>query len=337
MTTAYTHGGDLERAASKAGVTPDRILDFSANINPMGLPARASERLAREATDPKNWTCYPVPELSELRLAISGYVDVAPECIVIGGGADALIHCTVRAFAPRRCVLPIPAFSEYERAVQAMGWQASSDLLVLNNPHNPTGACESRSKTLQRIREARDAGTSVLVDEAFIDYVPEASITRDAVNESGVVAIRSLTKFFGCPGLRVGYAVASPGTVALLKAQLPPWPVTTLAANALAEALRDVDYRRETLERNAQARESLADSLASLGCHVFPAAANFLLIRLPAQVVASQLYDQLLSEHGILTRKCDSFVGLEPDRYLRVAVRSQSDNARLLSAFRVCL
>jgi threonine-phosphate decarboxylase len=333
LTTVYTHGGDVERAAREAGIAPECILDFSANINPMGLPPRARERLARDAADPNAWARYPDPELRELRSAISQYVEVARECIVIGGGADSLIHCTVRAFAPRRCVLPIPAFSEYERAWRAAGCGPSGDLCILNNPHNPTGACEPRSAMLQRIREARDSGASVLVDEAFVDYIPEASITRDAVEENGVVAIRSLTKFFGCPGLRVGYAVASPETAALLKAQLPPWPVTILAAGALAEALRDVDYRRETLERNARARACLAAALAALGCHVCPCAANFLLVRLPAVLPASELYDRLLHAHGILVRKCDSFSGLERDRYLRIAVRDESDNARLLAAF----
>ena len=97
---------------------------------------------------------------------------------------------------------------------------------------------------------ARASGCSVLADEAFIDYIPDAAVTRDAAARPGVIAIRSLTKFLGCPGLRVGYAVAAPETMRSLTAQLPAWPVTTLALNALAEALEDTEFARQTIETN---------------------------------------------------------------------------------------
>jgi threonine-phosphate decarboxylase len=344
MSAAHTHGGDIQRAAREVGVPAHDILDFSANVNPAGLPQRARERLAREATDPLAWSRYPDPELSELRHAVSRYTGVPPASIVIGAGADSLIHAAVRALAPGRCLIPVPAFSEYQRAARAFGCPSvqipldsdakalAGDLLFLNNPHNPTGAYVHRSDMLGRISVALASGAMVLVDEAFIDYTPSASITTDCTLRDGIICIRSLTKFFGCPGLRAGYAVAAPQTAASLQAQLPPWPVTTLAANALAEALADTAYIQDTLERNARARSRLESALAADGIQALPSAANFLLVRLPVELAASSIRDRLLREHAVLVRECNSFAGLEHDRYLRIAVRSEDENARLILA-----
>jgi threonine-phosphate decarboxylase len=185
---------------------------------------------------------------------------------------------------------------------------------------------------LDRVANAQSFGAAVLVDEAFIDYTPGDAITHEAATQTGVVAIRSLTKFFGCPGLRVGYAVASPETTAVLAAHLPAWPVTTLAMNALAEALRDGEYARETLERNQRDRARLSEALERLGCQVSPSAANFLFLRLPDRFPCTQVRERLIREHAILVRECDSFEGVDPGRYLRVAVRHEGDNARLIEA-----
>ena len=347
-----THGGDVEQIARAFGIPAERLLDFSANVNPMGLPPQAAERLAREARDPRRLSQYPDPGATELRCLLSQRLGVPAECVVIGAGADSLIHAALRALAPRRCLIPIPAFSEYGRACRAYGCAIHAiplavdfslarqalqragpgDLVIFNNPHNPTGACASRAEMLDRIAMVRTSGGTVLADEAFIDYAPDEAITRDAAAQPGVIAIRSLTKFFGCPGLRVGYCVASPETAAGVAAQLPAWPVTTFALNALAEALRDDAYAREALERNQRARARLAHGLGLCGCQVFPSAANFLFLRLPDPFPAARVRAQLIRKHAILVRECDSFEGIEDGRYLRVAVRHESENAQLVEA-----
>lgn len=339
----FTHGGRVEAAARELGVPPEEILDFSANLNPAGLPARAAARLARDAEDLRLVSRYPDPDARELRAALATRLDIPIEAIVVGPGADALIHAAVRALSPRACAVSVPAFAEYERACAASGVPvrriplssagdlaiAAGEAVIFNNPHNPTGLCVSRAEMLDRIAAARSNGATVIVDEAFVDYTPEAAITRDAAHQGGVVAIRSLTKFYGCAGLRVGYAVASPETARAIHRQFPPWPITTLAANALAEAIADDDYARQTLDLNRRRRACLAEDLSAFGCCVSPAAANFLLVELPA---ANEVRQRLLHAHKILVRGCDSFEGLTPDRYLRVAVRSEEDNARLISA-----
>jgi threonine-phosphate decarboxylase len=354
MAGGFSHGGNLVQAAREAGISAQDILDFSANVNPEGLPAGAVARLAREACDPRLLLQYPDTDAAELKRALRERTGIPEECIVIGAGADSLIHAAVRAVAPARCILPVPAFSEYERAciasrceihrvrllasdgfrlpMRAFAVLRAGDLVILNNPHNPTGTCTSRDEMKLRIDCCRAAGASVLVDEAFIDYAPDSAITREAASTEGVIAIRSLTKFYGCPGLRVGYAVAAPETVRKLRVQISAWPVTVFAANALAEAVCDEDYARDALARNEQARADLAESLCGLGCTVFPAAANFLFVELPASSGALDVRARLLCEHGILVRECDSFDGLERNRYLRVAVRRSRENEQLVDA-----
>jgi threonine-phosphate decarboxylase len=352
--TPVSHGGNVEAIARQFGLGPDSIIDFSANINPAGLPPRAAERLAREARDPHLLARYPDTDARELRAALAVRLEVPIESIVVGAGGDALIHAAIRAFAPRECLVPVPAFMEYERACAASGtpvrriplggadgftlptqwWRdlAAGSMIVFNNPHNPTGACTSAADMLDRIAAARSSGATVLVDEAFVDYAPAAAVTGHAAQQQGVIAIRSLTKFYGCPALRVGYAIASPGTACDLRRQLPPWPVTTLAANALAEAVADDEYSRATLENNERQRFWLGRELTALQFHTFPSAANFQLVEVPAAVSASDLRESLLRNWRILVRECDSFTGLTRDRYLRVAVRGAKDNAALIRA-----
>lgn len=353
------HGGDVARAALEFGVPAESILDFSANLNPAGLPAGALDRLARDVRDPRVISEYPDAAASTLRRSLSLRLDVPLESIVLGAGADSLILGALRARAPRRCLIPVPAFSEYARACRARGCEIQrielraddgfrlpdnawrmvrpGDLVILNNPHNPTGAGASRAEMLDRIAAIRAAGAAVLADEAFVDYAPDAAITREAASTPGLIAIRSLTKFFGCAGLRVGYAVAEPETARTLAAQLSAWPVTTLALHALVEALEDNDYIRATLDANQQARAQFADSLAELGCRVFPPSANFLFLQLPAGFRATAVRDRLVRECAILVRECDSFENLAPGRYLRVAVRRESENRRLLEGLAAIL
>lgn len=358
--TPAVHGGDVWQAAAEFGIPADELLDFSANINPRGLPAGARLRLRREAADPRLLMRYPDPSAGELRSVLSRRLQLPPEAIAIGAGAEALIGASLSSLGARRCLVPVPAFSEYARACASCGAvfepfaldpeldfhlnvgafcgtlrSGQRDCAVLNNPHNPSGALLAAAE-VRRILDTAEAGeVRVLLDEAFIDYAPGASLLQEAVRRPGVIVVRSLTKFYGCPALRVGYAVGAPPSIARLAASTPTWPVTLLALNALGEAVGDDVYAETTLRENEFERSRLAADLAALGAQVFPSAANFLLVRLPAGwPAAASIRERLISGHRILVRNCDSYEGLERGRYLRVAVRTATDNGRLIEAFK---
>jgi threonine-phosphate decarboxylase len=350
------HGGDVWSAAQELGIPASELLDFSANINPRGLPRRARERLRQDASDALLLSFYPDPSARALRMALSERLDVPLEAILVGPGAEALLSPALRCLQAKRALVPVPAFSEYRRvcAQEDVGFvpfplDASNgfrlpvdrccrtleaegcDAVFLNQPHNPSGAYLEPNE----VRHILDAGTGMILDEAFIDYVPEMSLTREAASRPRLLVIRSLTKFYGSPALRAGYAVAHPDTIRRIAAFVPTWPVTQLAIDAFAQAVADCEYAEASRTENALERERLSTALRTLGLVVFPSAANFLLLDLPAALrPAAELRTKLLREHRILIRNCDSYEGLESGRYIRVAVRSASDNQRLIHALR---
>jgi threonine-phosphate decarboxylase len=343
------HGGDVWQVAREQGIAPGDLLDFSANINPRGLPLRARERLARDASDHRLLTCYPDPAARVLRAALVAQTGVPPEAIAVGPGAESLLAPILNCAEAESVLVPVPAFSEYRRVCEQAVIEfvpfsldraesfripvermcERTGIVLLNNPHNPSGALLEAREVL-RIAEAAE---TLIVDEAFIDYAPDASVVREASVRRGLIVIRSLTKFYGCPALRVGYAVAHPDTIRKIQGLLPTWPVTTLALDALAEAVTDCEYAEASLRDNAAERERLTASLTGLGLVVFPSAANYLLLELGEQMPASSdLRSRLIANHRILIRNCDSYEGLAQGRYVRAAVRAADDNERLIRA-----
>jgi threonine-phosphate decarboxylase len=355
---AAVHGGDVDEVARVYGVSTDRLIDFSANINPIGPPRRALMRLAREASDRRVLTQYPDPNYVELRHTLATTLSVPANGVTIANGSVALIAAIVRAIAPRACVLAAPAFAEYPRALRASGCQVrlfpltaargfalDSDALVkildrhrppmcvLTNPHNPSGALTARTQMLRVLDGARRTKTLLVVDEAFIDYAPTETLVAEAVRSERLAVLRSVTKFYGMPALRVGYAVSSSRLAARIVAQLPPWPVTTVAASAATEAVQDHVYARRTLTSLADQRRWLSQALGTIGVTVYPSAANFLLLRLPASAPTSaRVRARLITDHRVVVRDCGSFEGLSNGRFIRVAVRQRDDNERLVRA-----
>jgi len=352
------HGGDVWQVGEELGIAPAEILDFSANINPRGLPPRARERLARDASDARLLSYYPDSSARRLREVLSEQFGVTPDAIVIGPGAESLLAPILRYLQPKRVLVPVPAFGEYRRVCEQEQIEFSSfplqrselfrapvdrlcqriesespGAVLLSNPHNPSGAVLDAHE----VRRVGDIAitflATLLLDEAFIDYAPDASLVREAASHPGLVVIRSLTKFYGCPALRVGYAVAHPDAIRAVRTLLPTWPVTQFAMDALADAITDREYAQSSLSENAAERQRLADSLTRLGLFVFPSAANFLLLELGVEMPsAADLRARLVSKHRILIRNCDSYEGLAAGRYVRVAVRSGVDNCRLIQS-----
>ena len=175
----------------------------------------------------------------------------------------------------------------------------------------------------------------MLLDEAFVDYLPDASLVSQAATHPGLIVIRSLTKFYGCPALRVGLCVvARPETIREIQSLLPTWPITQLAMDALAEAVADREYAEASIQQNVTERARLSEKLSALGLGVFPSAANFLFLELdahlPTAAGAAGALDCETSNPDPQLRFLRS--ALAPGRYVRVAVRSGEDNCRLTQA-----
>ncbi len=349
-----THGGDVDRIAAQYGLPADSILDFSANVNPDGLPERVREDLAERLREPGFLERYPDGECRELAARLAAQHGVDPSSIVVSGGATALIHQSVSAVHASTALFPTPAFSEYRAALDAVRTKRSKfrlreeeafcvpfdrlsavlrrrrpALCLINNPHNPSGAIATRDEMLMLLSLTRSLGTLLVVDEAFIDYTPRESII-DRVAGPGLIVIRSLTKFYGIPGMRIGFAAASADV--RLREQVPSWPAGRLDTAAAIAALDFVDAEAVRRE-NALRREALDRGLRERGLRTFPSGTNFVFARLADRMPSTGiLKDRLVREQGILVRDCSSYEDLEKGVFLRVAVRRPEENERLLLA-----
>jgi len=360
QTPTRDHGGNTQQVLVEFGLRDRQLVDFSTNVNPSGLPPRAAERIARDAANLALLQRYPDVRALELRQALSAKHRVGEDSIAIGAGAAELIAASIRALRARTCLCPIPAFSEYRFACTASGCAFNTfqlkceedffldvdevcrvldhgayNLLILNNPHNPSGVLLPPDSVLRIIDAAQRVNTSVILDEAFVDYCPSVSLTREAAEIPSVIALRSFTKFYGCPALRVGYAVATPSLAASITAQLQPWPVTVLALNGAAEAIHDRQFEIASVQANERERSRVAANLRGLGFRVYPSTANFLFMQVPrAELSATHIWSRLITDYSIHLRNCDSFEGLPVGQYLRAGIRSSAENDRLIEALR---
>jgi len=174
-------------------------------------------------------------------------------------------------------------------------------------------------------------GVTTILDEAFVDYSPEGSLSGLAENAGNVVVLRSLTKFFAMPGLRIAYSVTHPDNRTRMESIVPLWPVDSLAASAARIALLDIASVRKTREGNARERRWLTEQMITLGLTVFPSNANYVLVRLPHEVNGFTVWRRLIVEHQIVVRNCATFEGLT-GQYLRIAVGDRIANQALITS-----
>jgi L-threonine-O-3-phosphate decarboxylase len=341
-------------AASLANCSPSAILDFSASINPLGPPSSAIAALQAHLGDLK---AYPDPQYRELRSALGAFHQISPDYILPGNGAAELLTWACRDLAALdgTCVIT-PAFSDYQRALNAFVanvWECPLDHpsngrwdldralsiasnhhlganaigLLLNNPHNPTGSLLSKDVLAAYL----DNYALIIVDEAFMDFLPpdkQQSVIDLVLEHPNLVVLRSLTKFYSLPGLRLGYAIAHPDRLQRWQEWRDPWSVNALAAAVGAVIVQDTAFQQQTWQWLAAAKPLLFQGLSDLpGLQPYLGAANFLLVKSVCSVV--KLQTELLQQHRVLIRDCLSFPALG-DRYFRIAIRTEAENQRLL-------
>jgi len=354
MNSPFSHGGTVFATARQLGVPPELILDFSASINPLGS-APGVRKAAVEAF--KLAGHYPETGSPTLCTALADYHSLPAENIAVANGSTELIHILPRLFrrAAGRALLIAPTFSEYVNALHLAGWELDYlpldsedgftldcervaaelakgyDMLFFCNPGNPTGKLYSLDDIESLYRLCRYNGCFFVLDEAFIDFAGESSAKRlIPASDSGLI-LRSMTKFFGFPGIRIGYSIASTEVTARLKQFLPPWNVGVIPQAAALAALADREHSRRTLELVSKERRALIAALSRIeGLEVYESVANYLLIRLDSGLTAAALQENLLKEL-ILIRDCSDFEGLDK-RFFRVAVKNRSQNKKLLQA-----
>ncbi|MFS9433586.1 threonine-phosphate decarboxylase CobD [Citrobacter sp. C348] len=350
------HGGNTREAAALLGIPPEQLLDFSANINPLGMPASLKRALIDNLDRAE---CYPDVDYAHLHATLAEHHHIPASWILAGNGETESIFTLVDGLKPRHAMIVIPGFAEYRRALQwgecaihefalreEDGWQLTGeildvltpelDCLFLCTPNNPTGLLPEHHLLQEIARRCKQLGIALILDEAFIDFITGEQGFIPLLQENPHIwVLRSLTKFYAIPGLRLGYLVNSnEQAVAHLRSRQMPWSINAFAALAGEMILHDRVYQQATWEWLAHEGNRFDQQLQNLpGLTVYPGRANYRLLR--CERPGLDLQKSLLEQH-VLIRSCANYPGLDA-RYYRVAVRGAEENNRLLVALRYAL
>lgn len=337
------------------GYTGDQkdILDFSININPLGMPQVLKKNLLQSLDQ---LGTYPEITGETARKKIASDIGMPPENIILGNGAIELIYLFARAIKPKSALIPVPTFNEYQRAlkmngcpeisefllspdngfsldIEALAEQAkdsSPEVVYLCNPTNPTGRLYSKA-FIKELIDAFPKETIWFIDESFIEFSGiETCLDIVQNSEHPIFLLRSLTKFFGVPGLRIGYGVGSKALICAMEAHKEPWTINALALAAAMCVYDDKDYINNTRDYINSERERVYTALKAVpSLKVYPSGADFHLMRVEG-MTAQALRDALLQKN-IHVRTCEDFAGLET-QFFRAAIKQKEDNDQLISA-----
>lgn len=333
------HGGDIYRHPG--------VMDFSANINPLPTPAAVLEA-ARDGLD--YLSHYPDGCCTSLRNALAEKLSCPAEDIICGNGAADLLFTLALACKPRRALLVVPGFSEYEAALRSVGTEIiyyplrereafsltegcfsamteEIDMMFLCSPNNPTGNLIEKKLLLEIAGICEKKKILLVVDECFQDFLPDPrrySLLPELAGRKNIFLLKSFTKMFGLPGLRLGYGVTRDrALIGRMEMSRQPWPVSIPAQMAGTAALEQEEFIQNTRKYISREREFLCRGLRSMGWKVYDSSANYIFFR------GEEGLQERLLECGILIRDCSNYRGLERG-YYRIAVKQHEENEELL-------
>ncbi|AZO95916.1 threonine-phosphate decarboxylase CobD [Halocella sp. SP3-1] len=349
----HYHGGNIAAAVKKYGLNKDSIIDFSANINFLGLPEIVVEGIRDNL---HRLVHYPEPAAVSFKEIVAAKIGVDYNNVIAGNGAVDLIYQFVKVIKPATALVVEPTFSEYELAVKSIGGKVKHfnlsrdnsfipevsrvkeeingvELLFLCNPNNPSGQLLARHKIIDLLDYAVKQGVFLFIDEAFINFIDQPAdytVVKLVKDYERLFVLRSLTKLYAIPGLRLGYGIGNEKVIKEMEMARDPWSVNYLAQLAGELIFEDEDYYNLSRKKMAIERDYLYQGLCKIRDFiVYQPTANFIFIDLSkGKYNADQLTD-LLAEEGILIRNCKSYRGLGKD-FIRVAVKSRQDNKILL-------
>jgi threonine-phosphate decarboxylase len=355
----FVHGGDLQRLAAERRLDPRDLIDFSSSINPLGPPPVVQQVLANALELVK---VYPDSNSRALRHKLAQAWSVPEASVLVGNGTTELIFLIARAMKSHTVAIFGPTFSEYERAAKMAGahvehllstaetnfsWNltdhakrvlAQSPLCFLCNPNNPTGAVISREQSLRLVESFPQ--TLFVVDEAFLDFLPdpgEVSMLPYTKTHSNLLVLRSFTKFYSIPGLRLGMVVGDPRRIRFLEAYKEPWTVNGIALAIGERLVEEKAFGASTRAWLPLQRASLVAALKEMvGLTPIPSEANFVLVKIDRCGIHAPWLQECLLREKIVIRDASNFEGLDPS-YMRLAVKNSLQNEILVTALRQLL
>lgn len=347
------HGADIYTAAEKTGKNKEDIIDFSSNINPLGIPESVKKACVNSIG---NSSKYPDINSRELIRSVAEQENVPEDWIFASNGAAEAIFRIPLFLKPKKGIVTAPAFSEYESALRVAECEvayynlreeedfkiqddilncidSSTNIVFLCNPNNPTGQVTDFEITEKIIAKCKKFNAVAVIDECFLDFEEnkaEYSAVRLLGKYDNLIILKAFTKIYAIPGIRLGYCMCSNEQIIEgLKISGPPWNVSNIAQAAGIAALQEKDYVRKTVEYINEQRKYLEEELNRLNFKTYSSHANYILFKINNDL---DLKNKML-EQGILIRSCSNYNNLD-NSYYRVAVKTKEENIHLIKALR---
>lgn len=339
----YQHGGDIYRNNVK--------LDFSINVNLLGMP-KSVRKAARKAI----FSCdfYPDSKCEELIDKIAAKTALSPAQIICGNGAAELIFALVAAYQPKKAIIPVPSFHEYEQALRSTDCeilhfvmeekagftlnesfldqiQKGIDLIFLCNPNNPTGFLLDQEFLLKILKKCEALEILLVVDECFLDFVTnqgEYSLISFVNQAKHLFILKAFTKTYAIPGLRLGYGMCGNlGLLLKMREKLQPWNVSIPAQKAGVAALMEQNYINKSIRILEKEKQYIKRELKKLSITVYDSRANYLFMK-----ASPRLYEACIKD-GIMIRDCSNYQGLQEGFY-RIAIKRHQQNRYLIKVLK---
>lgn len=363
------HGGNIFQFAHEQRIEPYEVVDFSANINPLGPSQRGLDALNAQL---RYISHYPDATNDDVLNAIADTYEMDKHQIIVGNGAAELLYAICRLPGYTGAFVPAPGFSEYKEALEAskipvrdifyrpreddngkpyfevpylaletfaaeLKGQDGRIIVFLGNPNNPDGTLLDKDHIRTVASMLKDANSLLVIDESFIDFVGNDSLQdnehsiRSLVNEfDNIIVVHSFTKFYAVPGLRIGAAFANETLITQLQQYIPSWSVNTLAQAYTKAALNDVDYIKRTKQELNEERAFMYNALDDIeGITVYPPSANFMLFQVNQEGITANYINEELKKYNMIVRNCDSYVGLT-NHWVRIAIKDHDTNIKLV-------
>ncbi len=363
------HGGNIFQFAHEQRIEPYEVVDFSANINPLGPSQRGLDALNAQL---RYISHYPDATNDDVLNAIADTYEMDKHQIIVGNGAAELLYAICRLPGYTGAFVPAPGFSEYKEALEAskipvrdifyrprkddngkpyfevpylaletfaaeLKGQDGRIIVFLGNPNNPDGTLLDKDHIRTVASMLKDANSLLVIDESFIDFVGNDPLQdnehsmRSLVNEfDNIIIVHSFTKFYAVPGLRIGAAFANETLITQLQQYIPSWSVNTLAQAYTKAALNDVDYIKRTKQELNEERAFMYNALDDIeGITVYPPSANFMLFQVNQEGITANYINEELKKYNMIVRNCDSYVGLT-NHWVRIAIKDHDTNIKLV-------
>ena len=363
------HGGNIFQFAHEQRIEPYEVVDFSANINPLGPSQRGLDALNAQL---RYISHYPDATNDDVLNAIADTYGMNKHQIIVGNGAAELLYAICRLPGYTGAFVPAPGFSEYKEALEAskipvrdifyrpreddngkpyfevpylaletfaaeLKGQDGRIIVFLGNPNNPDGTLLDKDHIRTVASMLKDANSLLVIDESFIDFVGNDPLQdnehsmRSLVNEfDNIIVVHSFTKFYAVPGLRIGAAFANKTLITQLQQYIPSWSVNTLAQAYTKAALNDVDYIKRTKQELNEEIAFMYNAVDAIeGITVYPPSANFILFQVNQEGITANYINEELKKYNMIVRNCDSYVGLT-NHWVRIAIKDHDTNIKLV-------